>query len=129
MTQDSENWEQLQGLFHLLENTPVAEREQVLEANFESPELRRRVLEIFTSADPDAPEAAPAGAPILNGRIGPYSLIRHLGSGGIGSVYLVERLTGGAVQHSALKVLGPHAAGPMFVEKFRREQHILASLN
>ncbi|MEO6806393.1 MAG: serine/threonine-protein kinase, partial [Edaphobacter sp.] len=62
-------------------------------------------------------------------KVGPYSLIRHLGSGGVGSVYLVERIAGGALQRSALKILAPHAAGPSFVERFRREQHILASLD
>ena len=65
----------------------------------------------------------------MSGKIGPYSLIRHVGSGGIGSVYLVERMVGGALQRSALKVLAPHAASPSFVERFHREQHILASLD
>ena len=36
---------------------------------------------------------------------------------------------GGAPQRSALKVLSPHAAGPSFVERFHREQHILSSLD
>jgi serine/threonine protein kinase len=44
-------------------------------------------------------------------------------------VYLVERMAGGVLQRSALKVLAPHAAGPAFVERFHREQHILASLD
>jgi serine/threonine-protein kinase len=74
-----------------------------------------------------------ANGGLLSTRIGPYSLVRHLGSGGLGSVYLVERLTGGVIpsviQRSALKVLAPHAAGPSFIERFHREQHILASLD
>src|ERR1039457_4162332 len=37
-------------------------------------------------------------------------------------------MVGGVVQRSALKVLAPHAAGPAFIERFHREQHILASL-
>jgi len=41
----------------------------------------------------------------------------------------VERMIGGALQRSALKVLAPHAAGPSFAERFHREQHILASLD
>jgi serine/threonine-protein kinase len=62
-------------------------------------------------------------------RIGPYSVIRLLGAGGIGSVYLAERIRGGSPQRVALKVLAPHAGGPSFVERFHREQHILASLD
>ena len=63
------------------------------------------------------------------GRIGPYSLIRLFGAGGLGSVYLSERVQGGAPKRMALKILSPHAAGPSFIERFHREQHILGSLD
>ncbi|MHB2009497.1 MAG: protein kinase domain-containing protein, partial [Acidobacteriaceae bacterium] len=129
MTQDADNWEQLQALFHLVEATPNEDRERLLAEKCPDPELRRRTMAIFKAANIDGADDEPAGAPPLSGKIGPYSLIRHLGSGGIGSVYLAERILGGVVQRSALKVLAPHAAGPSFVERFRREQHILASLD
>ncbi len=61
--------------------------------------------------------------------VGPYTLIRRLGSGGIGIVYLVEREVAGVRQRSALKVLSPHAAGPSFVDRFEKERRILASLD
>ena len=51
------------------------------------------------------------------------------GSGGTGAVYLTERTIGGAVQLSATKILAPHAGGAAFVERFEREQRILASLS
>lgn len=76
----------------------------------------------------DRNERLPSGI-ISFGKIGPYTLIKHVGTGGIGAVYLVERLTGGVLQRSALKVLAPHSAGPSFIERFHREQHILASLD
>ncbi len=129
MTHDSDNWEQLQALFHLAEAAPAEERERVLVEKCSDEELRRRTMAILRAADIDGADAAPAGAPPLSGKIGPYSQIRHLGSGGIGSVYLVERFVGGALQRSALKVLAPHAAGSSFVERFHREQHILGSLD
>ena len=129
MTHDSENWQQLQELFHLTEMTREEDRERVLEENCADPQLRRRVMAILRGANMESEEKVPGGASFLSGKIGPYSLIRHLGSGGIGSVYLVERMVGGALQRSALKVLAPHAAGPSFVERFHREQHILGSLD
>ncbi len=137
---ESERWERLQELFHLAAETPEADRERVLTAACEDPELIRQALEIFTAGDAttttlvgDADSgnggtAKPEPA-VLTGKMGPYTLVRLLGSGGIGSVYLVERTVGGAVLRSALKVLGPHAAGPAFVERFLREQKILASLD
>jgi serine/threonine protein kinase len=92
-------------------------------------ELRRRAraLILASKRNPEAPTLS--GAPLLNSRIGPYFLVRHLGSGGIGAVYLVERIVGGTIQRAALKVLSLHAASAFFVERFAREQHILASLD
>ena len=129
MTQDSANWKLLQDLFHLAEATPEADRERVLTEKCPDEELRHRALSILKASSVEEAESASAAPPQLNGKIGPYALIRLLGSGGIGSVYLVERMAGGALQRSALKVLAPHAAGPSFIERFHREQHILASLD
>lgn len=129
MSQDSENWELLQALFHVAETTPVPDRERVLEEHCADPELRRRVLAILHGADlGDDTETIQDSIPYA-GKIGPYSLVRLIGAGGIGSVYLAERILGGSPQRVALKILAPHAAGPSFVERFHREQHILASLN
>ena len=129
MTPDSEHWEQLQELFHLAEVTRDEDRERVLTEKCPDPQLRHRVMAIFRGANIESEEQTHRRGPFTSGKIGPYLLVRHLGSGGIGSVYLVERMVGGALQRSALKVLAPHAAGPSFVERFRREQHILASLD
>jgi eukaryotic-like serine/threonine-protein kinase len=128
MPQDTENWELLQTLFHLAEGTPKADRERVLAGHCPDPELRRRVITILHGADLDEVARAPETQPSA-GRFGPYSLIRLIGAGGIGSVYLAERILGGTPHRVALKILSPHAAGPSFVERFHREQHILASLD
>jgi tetratricopeptide (TPR) repeat protein len=129
MTLDSNHWEQLQALFHLAAATPEADRERVLADACPDEELRRLAMEIFAAgaADPEEAQAPPA-PPILTGKIGSYTLLRLLGSGGIGSVYLVERIVEGTPLHSAMKVLAPHAAGPAFVDRFHREQKILATL-
>jgi serine/threonine protein kinase len=129
MTQDAENWQLLQELFHLAEVTAEADRERVLAEKCPDAQLRSRAMKIFKASSTEASEAAPSPIPALSGKIGPYSLIRHLGTGGIGAVYLVERMVGGALQRTALKVLAPHSAGPSFIERFHREQHILASLD
>lgn len=129
MSQDSENWSLLQSLFHLAEETPAEERERVLAEHCADAALVQRALSLLRSSlTLDSPSPA-ASAVSLSGRIGPYTLIRLLGSGGIGSVYLAERIVGGAPHRCALKMLAPHAAGPSFVERFHREQHILASLD
>jgi serine/threonine protein kinase len=123
MPSDAEQWEQLQALFHLAEGAPAGERQRLLESA--DPALRVRALALLEAAD-TAPASPP---PAAIQTIGPYTVIRHLGSGGMGAVYLVEYATAGVTQRAALKMLAPHAAGPAFAERFRREQHILASLD
>jgi len=133
MKPDTDNWQLLQDLFHLAEVTPEADRERILAEKCPDEEIRRRAMRIFDSSRIDEKEETPANPATLTqdlaGKIGSYTPIRHLGTGGIGTVYLVERMVGGALQRSALKVLAPHSAGPSFIERFHREQHILASLD
>jgi eukaryotic-like serine/threonine-protein kinase len=133
MTKDADNWQLLQDLFHLAEATPEADRERVLTEKCPDEELRCRAMEIFNASSIVQAEAAQAHvaalAQPLADKIGPYTIIRHLGTGGIGAVYLVERMVGGAPQRTALKMLAPHSAAPSFIERFHREQHILASLD
>jgi serine/threonine-protein kinase len=129
MPDETEHWELLQILFHLAGETPAEDRDRVLAEQCSDPAIVARAMAIFHGSELlDATPATPAGAQFPS-RIGPYSLLRLIGSGGIGTVYLAERILGGAPQRTALKVLAPHAAGPSFVERFRREQHILASLD
>jgi len=62
-------------------------------------------------------------------RWGPYRMIRPLGRGGMGAVYLAERTDGELEQQVAIKVVRSHADLPAFQERFLRERRILASLN
>jgi len=129
MTKNTEDFAFLQELFHLAETTPEADRERVLTERCPDPKLRSRALKIFAGSSLEKPVTNPARDSAIGTKIGPYALIRHLGTGGIGAVYLVERMAGGSLQRSALKVLAPHSAGPGFIERFHREQHILGSLD
>jgi eukaryotic-like serine/threonine-protein kinase len=59
--------------------------------------------------------------------VGPYRLIRQLGAGGMGTVWLAERLDATPKRRVALKL--PHIAqAPGFAERMRREGNILATL-
>ena len=68
------------------------------------------------------------GADRLGERIGPYRLVKRLGSGGMGAVYLAEREDAGFAQRVAMKIVegvGSSAAGR---ERFDREREIIARL-
>ncbi len=129
MTSDYDHWEQLQQLFHLAEASPEVDLHTLLEAACNDPETRLRARQLIQAFRNSAAAAPATALPPALRRIGPYTIVRLLGAGGIGSVYLGERLVGGALQRVAVKVLSRHAAGPGFTERFAREQHILASLN
>jgi len=60
-------------------------------------------------------------------RVGPYRLVRELGSGGMATVWLAERADGLMQRRVAVK--WPHAwLGARFLERFHQERQILASL-
>jgi tetratricopeptide (TPR) repeat protein len=60
-------------------------------------------------------------------RCGPYRLLRLLGRGGTGDVFLAERVDGHVAQQVAIKVLRQRSL-PGFQARFLQERQILASL-
>jgi eukaryotic-like serine/threonine-protein kinase len=120
MITDSEHWGELQRLFNLADGVPADDRERVLAEACPDAALCDRVLALLRAAERTQPEGT---------RIGPYPILKLIGSGGVGTVYLAERLLTGSKQLVALKVLAPHAAGRGFAERFEREQQMLARLD
>lgn len=62
-------------------------------------------------------------------QFGVYRVIRLLGRGGMGAVFLAERADGEYTQNVALKVLAPHLADDAFTSRFRTERQLLAQMN
>jgi serine/threonine-protein kinase len=60
---------------------------------------------------------------------GPYRILRALGRGGMGSVWLAERADGLFTRLVALKLLHAHLVGTALTERFARERAILGALN
>src|SRR5215470_17114276 len=61
--------------------------------------------------------------------VGPYRLLREVGKGGMGSVWLAERTDGMVKRPVALKLLHETAPGARLEERFARERDILAALS
>jgi non-specific serine/threonine protein kinase/serine/threonine-protein kinase len=73
---------------------------------------------------PQLPDNSPATQ-----RIGHYKIIREIGEGGMGTVYLAERDDEVHCQQVAIKVLSRGPGSQEMRRRFRRERLILASLN
>ena len=64
----------------------------------------------------------------LDGQVGPYRIIRRLGAGGMGTVYLAERADGQFDQTVALKLVKRGMDTDAVVGRFQAERQILARL-
>jgi tetratricopeptide (TPR) repeat protein len=62
-------------------------------------------------------------------RIGPWRLVRPLGAGGMGSVWLAARADGAYTREVALKLPHAHVLSSALREHFGRERDILATLS
>ena len=128
-------------LFRELADLTPAERERLLAQRKISSELRAEVESLlafdstngnpfFTACVADAAgEALRAGGDTRVARCGPYRLVRLLGQGGMGAVYLGERVDGELQQSVAVKFLAAGDRRPGWRDRFLTERQILASLN
>lgn len=66
------------------------------------------------------------GVPV---QCGPYKLIRTIGTGGMGAVYLAERVDGEIRQEVAVKLLRWDVERPAWRNRFLRERQLLANLS
>jgi len=100
----------------------------------------RREVEALLSADlacanaflsgssPGLHTDCPNPEPRPGERLGPYRIVRELGRGGMGLVYLARRTCRWSGAPVALKVLRPDLVRPVYIERFRQERRILAKL-
>ena len=138
-----ERWRAIEELFQGASELEGAQREAFLDASCEEDvELRREVESLLQThdlstglldrpaveaLDPEVEGAAPdswAGR-----RIGPYTVIRELGRGGMGRVFLAARSDEEYESRVAIKVFGPVFGARDLEARFRRERQILANLD
>jgi serine/threonine protein kinase len=130
-------WAEVRGLFEELVDLSPAEREARLTGASDA-ELAARVRRLL-DADSEAqgfletPAVAMAGALLDEGeeppdRIGPYRVVRRIGRGGMGEVFLAERADGLFEQRVAIKLLRRGMASEDVLARFARERRILARL-
>ena len=137
---NSDRLRRCEELFHAALPLPAQDRERLLRNTCaEDPELRgdvERLLAAHARAGDfiSTPAVAALGGDGIDinweGRfIGPYRVVREIGRGGMGAVYLAERADGQYEQRVALKVIKRGMDTEQVLARFRAERQILASLD
>ncbi len=138
---ERERWERVEALFHAAAALPVHDREPFLREACGGDaglldEVNSLLAEDARGCAPLDGGLAPLAGEMLDGadsaqlrlrELGPYRILRLLGEGGMGTVYLARRLDiGGLV---AIKVLRDAWMSPARRERFAAEQRTLAQLS
>ena len=137
-----DRYQQIKQIFQaVLEVETTARASYLTEACANDEELRHEVESLLTSHD-DAGEfiEAPAVAALtpsdeeefvsaVGQRIGPYQVLREIGHGGMGTVYLAMRADDQFKKRVAIKLVRRGMGSDFIVRRFRHERQILASLD
>ncbi len=143
MITPSDRWSQLSSLFDELIDLDADQREQRLVQLAATDAALADEVRALLMADEDVSglldgDAAAAVPGVLNrdmdgmpadGLAGPYRLLRLLGEGGMGVVWLAERTDGAYEQQVAVKVLKRGMDTHAILRRFLQERRILARLN
>jgi serine/threonine protein kinase/tetratricopeptide (TPR) repeat protein len=132
--------DQVRLLFHELVDLPTADRQRIITERQITGDLRVELQSLlgFDSLDVCDLTSCVSGTAeeVLNSvsggevqECGPYKLVRLLGRGGMGAVYLGERGDGEIQQTVAVKLLNADGHRPGWRDRFLKERQLLASLN
>ena len=135
-------WQRIKSLLADALEQPPAERQGFVEARAGTDEaLRAEVMALLAAAEPSRSglDAVPAALALevlnahearswLGRRVGNYRLVSLIARGGMGQVYLAERVDGQYEQDVAIKLMREGLSDDAFVARFKAERQILASL-
>jgi len=133
---EAATWARVQEIFHQALERPAAARDLYLaEACLGDAELEASVRSLLDAHEDDdgliallEPDTGPRLYGLEKDQIGPFRILRPLGQGGMGMVFLATREEHDVTQTVALKLLRMDFVDPRLVERFRVERQILARL-
>ena len=135
-----EEFARLRSLYDYAAALPADQRTAFVDTSLEAGDPLRAELLAMLQAQEDSKflqPPAPAGPRTttpdlggpLSGQVDRYRILKELGRGGMGVVYLAVRNDDVFSKTVALKVIGAVAGRESFVERFKQERQILAGLD
>ncbi len=132
-------WNDVKLLFHEAIDLNPKERKIFLSQNCQDKDLLREVEELLISSEASGDFIADSAVieaglfasnkSRIGEQIGNYEIVREIGRGGMGAVYLAVRADDEFSQQVALKIVKRGMDTDFIVNRFRNERQILASLN
>ena len=136
-----ESWRHIKDLFSEALTLSPEERDVFLNKATQDEQIRDRVKSLLEAYDgPDTLQSPiePRFVDSLlgdlisydtpDGHVGPWKLTEEIGRGGMGIVYIADRIDGEYEQRVALKLVKQSVASEAIIESFRNERQVLASL-
>jgi eukaryotic-like serine/threonine-protein kinase len=133
-----DHWQRAKDLFgQACERAPDQRASFLAEACLGDEDLRREVSSLLESYQEtgsvlDKPVASPFAArvdPMVGRSIGSYRIIRQIGRGGMGSVYLAERSDDQYRRRVAIKAVSAELVDTETLRRFHNERQTLAALD
>ncbi len=133
---DAQQYEIVRDLFGRALERPAAERGRFVADSVKDEEVLRLAIDLLGAhSDSDdepfmasAPQSMAPGGEVAGRSIGPYVIVREIGRGGMGTVYLAERADPAFVQRVAIKVLSRGLNTDELLRRFESERRMLARL-
>ncbi len=139
---EAERWHQVETIFQLVLDCAPENRRELLETACGGDASLRDEVESLLASYEDS-ESVEAGAfhdgvrvleqhadrMALGRRVGAYRIVREVGRGGMGTVYLGARADEAFQKFVAIKVLSYGFNAQDFIDRFRTERQILATLD
>lgn len=142
MTPAAERYARAQEVFDAAADLLTKEQAALLDERCAGDETLRREVEALLAADAraDSLDAQPFAIPrevfddapdeqFVGRQFGPYEIVRELGRGGLGAVYLAVRSDGEYRKEVALKLIRRGLDTDDILRRFRNERQILAQLD
>jgi serine/threonine protein kinase len=135
-----EKWDRIEEIFLQAADVPPSERGPLLDRICGGDTEMRMEVESLLRADATGESGVCAAiesevACMLNEylpvdtRLGPYRLLKEIGRGGMGTVYLAERADGQFQKQVAVKMVRPDMDTEFILARFRRERQVLGGLD